>query len=145
MSVPHPGMSKPVWIVFLLGIASTLVYSGAVLVLTIFPHVLASGWLSWIAERWAEFGGFYIVMQILPIIARPLNKDAWELSDNVSSYIAAALVFVAFPIAWFIRGEWPDYWTWKIWRGSVWISIADVLLTYVAFKISRAAARFTTA
>lgn len=145
MSIVHRGTTRGVWGIFLLGIISTVFYSVTVLMFTVFPHIFSQRALVLIADYWADIGGIYIVTQVLPIVTRPLTKDAWEVSDHISSFVAAAIVVLVFPIAWGIRGEWPSFWVWKVWHGSVWISAADVLLTLVSLKISKNASRITPA
>ena len=143
MAVAHPGMSRSVWIIFLIGVFSTMVYAAMLVPLLIFPNALSVGWKSWVAEWWGVVGAFYFNMQILPVVARPLTKDAWEIADNVTSFIPASIVLVGAPLVWWTATGAPDYWTFKIWHIAFWVSAADVLLTFVSLRISRNAARLT--
>lgn len=145
MANPHIGMSRGVWGIFFTGIVSTVIYCIALLLFTIFPHIFVPEVIVFVSDYLADIGAIYIVFQILPIVTRPLSKDAWEITDHISSFVAAAIVVIAFPIAWGIRGEWPNFWVWKIWHGAFWISTADVLLTLVSLKISRNASRIVPA
>lgn len=145
MAIPHHGMSRGVWGVFITGIIATITYSFLLLILIIFPSILSPAALMWFAEVWGDIGAIYIVSQILPILTRPVTRDAWEITDGMSSYIPAAIVVLVFPVAWFIRGEWPNWWTARIAQNAFWISLGDVLLTHIALKISRNASRITSA
>lgn len=142
----HPGMSRSVWIVFLIGVFSTIVYAALLFPLLIFPNILSVGWKSWVAEWWGAFGAFYLLLQALPIVSRPVTKDAWEIADNVSSFIPAALVIIGAPLLW-LGGKYggPDYWTFKMWVISLFVSLVDVTLTFVSLRISRNAGRITPA
>ena len=143
--------SGPSWsnrVIFWVGVLSTLVYVLALVFLTIFPARdinLFRGVLGLAAEYWGEISGIYIVAQVLPIATRPLNKDAWEITDNISSYLPAALLLIGFPLAWWGRWDLLSDDMVKIIQVAIPIAIADVLLTQVSYRISRAAQRFTSA
>lgn len=133
---------KPIWLIFLIGLLSTATYAVLIGIFLLFGN-LPSGLVRWFADHWGEVSGVYIITQIVPIVSRPLSRDAWEAFDHISSFIPAALVILVAPIVWMVQGRWPTPDVWQIWWVSFFIVVADVLLTLVALKISRASQRFT--
>lgn len=151
MSLPHGKMGNGLWVVFLLGVFSSIVYAGSVALVVIFPDALNKSVLVWITDKWGVIGGIYLFLQILPIISRPVNKDGWEITDNITSYIPAAVLMIGAPLVYGVRGYyglgdyWPNHWAWEVAHMSFWFSLCDVMLTQVSYKISRAVGRIATA
>ena len=145
MPIHHTKMPASIWVVFYIGVLASIVYSTAIFFLTIFPYWFGASIRAHITEWWGIAGGVFICLQIIPVVSRPVHKDAWEIADHLTSWISIVILLGAFPAIWFTRGIMPDRWTWQVYGTALALSVADVLLTFVSLKISRFAQRITPA
>lgn len=129
---------------FIIATIATITYSILLVFVILFPKVLAPFAISWLADSWADIGCYYLVAQSLAVVLRPVHKDVYEYTDHISSFVPAAIVFVAAPMVWY-SSEWPGWDIFKIWRTSMPVAMVDIILTLVSLKISRMASRITPA
>ncbi len=122
-----------------LGIGSSILYAAAIAFFCL--GRLESGTISWWSGYWGFIGGMYLVLQILPVISRPVTAEAQEMGDILTSPAAFFTAVLLIPAIFWSRGAWPNYWEYKIWWTSLPFSVADVLLVLVQYKISRGIAR----
>ena len=122
-----------------LGLGSSILYAGALAFLCL--SRLGPGALVWWAEWWGFIGGIYIMFQILAVVTRPVTNEAQEMGDIVTSPAAFFVFLILIPSIWYSRGQWPNYWEFKIWWTSLPFGVGDMLLTLAMYRISRGIAR----